>query len=94
MLAALVTVQAVAEGADAGGERREGQIVVVPLPEQGHHMSELCVVDHAFVGCAEDVVGHLPHLRKDSSVWVHRRTAAQEAAARLPLAVPAGAGSC
>lgn len=41
LLAALVTVHPVAEGADAGGERGEGQIVVVPLPEQGHHVSDL-----------------------------------------------------
>lgn len=50
-LAALVTVHPVAEGADAGGEGREGEIVVVPLPKQGHHVSEFPVADHACVGC-------------------------------------------
>lgn len=95
LLAALFTVHPVAEGADAGGERGEGQVVVVPLPEQGHHVSELRVVDHAFVGRAEDVVGHLPHLRKDSSGFLFDlRIELQRPAALLSGAVPAGAGSC
>lgn len=68
LLAALLTVHPVAEGADAGGERGEGQIVVVPLSKQGHHVSELRVADHAVVGGTEDVVGHLPHLRKERGV--------------------------
>lgn len=67
-LTALGTVHPVAEGADAGGERGEGQVVVVPLSKQGHHVSELRVVDHAVVGRTEDVVGHLPHLRKESGI--------------------------
>lgn len=48
-LAALVAVDAVAEGADAGGEGRETEVVVVPLPKQGHHVSELSVADNAGV---------------------------------------------
>lgn len=67
-LTALGTVHPIAEGADAGGERGEGQVVVVPLTKQGHHVSELRVVDHAIVGRTEDVVGHLPHLRKESGI--------------------------
>lgn len=67
-LTALGTVHPVAEGADAGGERGEGQVVVVPLSKQGHHVSELRVADHAIVGRTEDVVGHLPHLRKESGI--------------------------
>lgn len=73
LLAALLTVHPVAEGADARGKRGEGQIVVVPLSKQGHHVSELRVVDHAVVSGTEDVVGHLPHLRKEPGVnheWV------------------------
>lgn len=73
LLAALLTVHPVAEGADARGKRGEGQIVVVPLSKQGHHVSELRVIDHAVVSGTEDVVGHLPHLRKEPGVnheWV------------------------
>lgn len=66
-LTALVTVDPVAEGADAGGERCEGEIVVVPLPKQGHHVSEFSVVDHARVCCVQDVVGHLSHLRVEEN---------------------------
>lgn len=68
LLTAIGTVQPVAEGADAGGERGEGQVVVVPLSKQGHHVRELRVVDHAVVGRTEDVVGHLPHLRNESGI--------------------------
>lgn len=50
-LAALITVHPVAERADAGGEGREGEIVVVPLPKNGHHVSELSVTDHAVIRC-------------------------------------------
>lgn len=52
VLTALITVHPVAEGADAGREGREGEIVVVPLPEQGYHVSEFSVVHHVFVPCA------------------------------------------
>ena len=52
VLTALITVHPVAEGADAGREGREGEIVVVPLPEQGNHVSEFSVVNHVFVPCA------------------------------------------
>lgn len=51
-LTALITVDPIAEGADARGEGREGEIVVVPLPKQGHHVSELSVADHACICCA------------------------------------------
>lgn len=61
-LAALVTVHPVAERADAGREGREGEVVVVPLAEQGHHVSEVSVVDHVSVSHAQNVVGHLPYL--------------------------------
>lgn len=67
-LAGLITVDAVAEGADAGGERREGEVVVVPLPKQGHHVSELSVVDDAGVRRVQDVVGHLSHLRDENKL--------------------------
>lgn len=69
-LAAFVAVDPVAEGADAGGEGREGEVVVVPLPEQGHHVGELRVVDHARVRRAQDVVGHLSHLRGEENCSV------------------------
>lgn len=52
VLTAVVTVDPIAEGADAGGEGSEGEIVVVPLPKQGHHVREFFVVDHACVCCA------------------------------------------
>lgn len=38
-LTALFTVDTVAEGADDGGVRGEGQVVVGPLSEDGHHVS-------------------------------------------------------
>lgn len=91
LLTALGTVHPVAEGADAGGEGGEGEVVVVPLSKQGHHVSELRVVDHVFVGRTEDVVGHLPHLRKESGIS-HRFTT--QAAARPSRGLPVGAGSC
>lgn len=62
-LTALVAVHPVAEGADAGGEGREGEIVVIPLAKQGHHVSEFSVADHGGICCVQDVVGHLSHLR-------------------------------
>lgn len=92
LLAALLTVHPVAEGADAGGERGEGQIVVVPLAKQGHHVSELRVADHAVVGGTEDVVGHLPHLRTERGV--NRERVRGAAAALLSPGLPEGAGSC
>lgn len=84
LLAALGTVHPVAEGADAGGEGGEGQVVVVPLSKQGHHVSELRVVDHAIVGRTEDVVGHLPHLRKESGVNHKLTTAGSGSASSGP----------
>lgn len=68
ILTALVTVHTIAEGADARGEGREGEIVVVPLTKQGHKVTELAVADNAFITCTEDVVGHLSHLRAEESV--------------------------
>lgn len=67
-LAAFVTVNAVAEGDDAGGERRECDVVIIPLSEQSHHETEFCVVDNAVVSGAEDVVGHLSHQREQEVV--------------------------
>lgn len=46
-LAALITVDAVAEGADAGGEGGEAEVMVVPLPKQGHQVCEVSVADDA-----------------------------------------------
>lgn len=63
LLTAVVTVHPIAKGADAGGEWREGEIVVVPLAKQGHHVSEFVVANHACVSCPEDVIGHLSDLR-------------------------------
>lgn len=93
LLAALLTVHPVAEGADAGRERGEGQVVVVPLPEQGHHVSELGVADHALVGGAEDVVGHLPHLREREPRRYYQPRCLTTVALPPP-AIPEGAGSC
>lgn len=64
-LARLVAVDAVAEGANAGREGREGEVVVVPLAKQRHHVRELLVVDDVFIRRLKDVVGHLPHLRRE-----------------------------
>lgn len=64
-LTALITVYPVAEGADAGGKGREGEIVVIPLAKQGHHVSEFSVVNHACIICSEDVIGHLSYLRSE-----------------------------
>lgn len=64
-LARLIAVHAVAEGANAGRERREGEVVVVPLAKQCHHVRKLPVVDHAFVRRFKDVVRHLSHLRQE-----------------------------
>lgn len=52
ILTALLTVYPVGEGADAGREGSKGNIVVVPLAEQGHHVSELAVADHTGISCA------------------------------------------
>lgn len=67
MLAALFTVNAAAEGADDGGVRGEGQVVVGPLAEDGHQVSVERVAVHPGVGSSEDIVGHLPYLRR--SKW-------------------------
>lgn len=63
LLTAVLTVHPIAERTDAGGEWRECEIVVIPLAKEGHHEGEVGVADHACVGCAQDVVGHLSHLR-------------------------------
>lgn len=48
-LARLLAVHAIAKRANAGREGCEGEIVVVPLAKQRHHVCELPVVDDAFV---------------------------------------------
>lgn len=63
MLTAIVTVHPVAEGADARGEGREGEIVVVKLTIQGHHVGKLSVVNYTCVRCVQDVIGHLSDLK-------------------------------
>lgn len=65
-LAALVTVQSAAERADAGREGREGEVVVVPLAEQGHHVSVVSVTDHGSICRSQNVVGHLSHLSEEN----------------------------
>lgn len=67
-LARLIAVHAVAEGANAGRKGREGEVVVVPLAKQRHHVREFPVVDDTFVRCFKDVIGHLPHLRQEGSL--------------------------
>lgn len=37
--------------------------MVVPLAKQGHHVRIHGVIAYACVSCAQDVVGHLSHLR-------------------------------
>ena len=74
-VAAGVTVDAAVEGADAGGVRGEGQVVVRPLAEDGHQVRIERIVLHVRVGCAQDPVGHLPHLEtwRKTSHWSERR---------------------
>lgn len=71
VLAALFTVNAVTEGADDGGVRGKGQVVVGPLPEDGHQVSVEGVAVHPRVGSFENTVGHLPYLQhnKEASDW-------------------------
>lgn len=71
VVAALFTVNAVTEGADDGGMRGEGQVVVGPLPEDGHHVSVEGVTVHPRVRSFENTVGHLPYLQhnKEASDW-------------------------
>lgn len=64
-LAALFAVDAVAEGADDGGVRGKGQVVVGPLPEDGHQVSVERVAVHPRVGSSENTVGHLPYLQSN-----------------------------
>lgn len=49
LLAALITVHAAAERADAGREGCEGEVVIVPLAEKGHHVSEISVTDNVCI---------------------------------------------
>lgn len=63
MLAALFTVNAVTEGADDGGVRGKRQVVVGPLPEDGHHVRVEGVAVHLRVCSFENTVGHLPYLQ-------------------------------
>uniref|UniRef100_A0A3B3B7B2 Uncharacterized protein n=1 Tax=Oryzias melastigma TaxID=30732 RepID=A0A3B3B7B2_ORYME len=66
LFAALVTVQPVAEGADAGGDRRKTEVVVIPLAKQRDHVGKLIVIDHACISHAQDVVGHLSYLKEQN----------------------------
>lgn len=43
--------------------RREGQVVVGPLAEDGHQVGVERVILHHFYACPKDPVGHLPDLR-------------------------------
>jgi hypothetical protein len=60
----LVTVQAVAEGADAGREGRECQVMVVPLAKEGDKVCELAIVHYTRVIGCQDTVRDLPYLHK------------------------------
>lgn len=55
-LARLIAVHAIAERANAGREGCEGEVVVIPLTKQRHHVRELPVADDAFVRRFKDVV--------------------------------------
>lgn len=60
---ALVTVQAVAVGANAGGEGRERQVMVVPLAKEGDHVCVLAIaLNTSIIGC-QDTVRDLPYLQ-------------------------------
>lgn len=61
-LTALFTVDAVAEGAYDGGVRSKGQVVVGPLPEDGHQVSVEGIALHPGVGSSENTVRHFPYL--------------------------------
>lgn len=61
---ALVTVQAVAVGANARGEGRERQVMVVPLAKEGDHVCVLAIaLNTSIIGC-QDTVRDLPYLHK------------------------------
>lgn len=45
----------------------KGQVVVGPLPEDGHQVSVERVAVHLRVGSSENAVGHLPYLQR--SKW-------------------------
>ena len=61
-IAALVTVNAAAEGANDGRVRSEGQVVVRPLGKDGEQVSEERVGVHNC--CVQNSVGHFPHLER------------------------------
>lgn len=67
-LAGSVAVNAVVERDDDGRVRREGQVVVGELAEDGHQVSVDRVALHHFVGRPEDAVGHVPDLRNGQTI--------------------------
>lgn len=62
-LTALFTVDAIAEGADDGGVRGKGQVMVGPLSEDGHQVSVEGIALHPGVGSSENTVRHFPYLQ-------------------------------
>ena len=62
-IAALVTVNAAAEGANDGRVRSEGQVVVRPLAKDGDQVSVERVVLHIRVCCPQNFVGHFSYLQ-------------------------------
>ena len=65
-LTTLVAVQAIAERSDARWERRECQVVVIPLTKQGHEMGELLIAHHGLIRCVQNEVWDLPDLSTNS----------------------------
>lgn len=70
-LTALFTVDAVAEGADDGGVRGKGQVVVGPLSEDGHQVSVEGIALHPGVVSSENTVRHFPYLQHSQwTIWL------------------------
>ena len=52
LFTALFTVNTIAEGTNAWGERCEAKIMIVPLAKKGRHEGVLSVIHHVSIKCA------------------------------------------
>lgn len=55
-IAGVITVNAIAEGPDAGGHRGEGQVVVIKLAKEGEDECVLTVSLNILFQCGENAV--------------------------------------
>jgi len=60
---ALVTVNPITERANHRRGRSQGQVMIRPLAEHCHHVSEEWVALHIRVCCTQNSVGHFSDLR-------------------------------